>query len=64
MATGCISGLTAENSRATGFVTRCMVAAFLLGQMEEGTKGSTSTIRNRGMESSHGLMVESTMAPG
>merc|ERR1712070_562295 len=54
------SGLMGGNILETGRSTRCMALVSSHGPMEEGTKESIMTTRNREEECSHGLTAGST----
>ena len=58
------SGLTEENTQASGISTKCRAVECSLGMTAGDTRESTLTTRNTERESSHGQMVVSTMASG
>lgn len=58
------NGLMGVSSQATGLTTKCMVAAYSLGQMVESIKVSTLMTRRPAMVCSLGLMVGNTTECG
>ena len=48
----------------TGFITKCTEMVYLLGLMDENTRGNILMIKKKAMEFLHGQMKENMMVYG